>query len=228
MSFLDEVDGLKAKLGIGHLNPFMLVGICIVALLVVFAIGVLILQGFTTPGVVVEHQGNQVEGVSDDAEESNSLKTICVHVAGEVSKPGMYELRDGARVSDAVDAAGGMLDSADQLSVNLARQVSDGEQIIVMSRDANEQSVNDGGKGDTAASGANVESQPQQAASGKVNINTAGVSELTSLDGVGDATAQKIIAYRQANGSFSSIEEIKKVSGIGDKKFEAIKDRITV
>ena len=62
----------------------------------------------------------------------------------------------------------------------------------------------------------------------KVNINTASASELTSLDGVGDATAAKIIAYRQANGSFSSIEEIKKVSGIGDKKFEAIKDSITV
>lgn len=74
-----------------------------------------------------------------------------------------------------------------------------------------------------AASGANPSS-----AMGKVNINTASAAELTSLDGVGDATAAKIIAYRQANGSFSSIEEIKKVSGIGDKKFEALKDRITV
>ena len=64
--------------------------------------------------------------------------------------------------------------------------------------------------------------------SNKVNINTASVSELVSLDGVGESTAEKIIAYRQSNGSFASIEDIKKVSGIGDKKFEAIKDRITV
>ncbi len=223
MSFLDEVDSLKAKLGIGSINPIALLGVAFAVLAAVIAIAVLAWGGFTEPGVVVEH-GENIESAQGRTEEAPSA-TLCVHVAGEVEKPGMYELPQGARVSDAVSAAGGITESADQLSVNLARPVSDGEQIIVQSKvEADAQTPSMG-----PAQGGSTASAPQPSSSqGKVNINTASASELTSLDGVGDATAAKIIAYRQANGSFSSIEEMKKVSGIGDKKFEAIKDSITV
>ena len=223
MSFLDEVDSFKAKLGIGVVNPFVFVGVCILALGVVFAIGVTLWGGFTSPGVVVEHQDTSE---SSELNEQAASTTLCVHVVGEVVNPGMYELGSGARVSDAVNAAGGMLESADQLSVNLAREVSDGEQIVVSARASSAEASGDGAASPSVCGFAS--NQNQTAATGKININTASASELTSLDGVGDATATKIIAYRQENGSFSAIEDIKKVSGIGDKKFEAIKDHITV
>ena len=225
MSFLDEVDSLKAKLGIGTVNPFVLLGVAIVAFVAVIFIAVLVWGGFTEPGVVVERD-SKTEAVQKQEQEQEALPaTLCIHVAGEVGSPGMYELPQGARVSDAVNAAGGMTEAADQLSVNLARPVSDGEQIVVHSKvetSAQTSSL------DAVQSVAPAASSQSPALQGKVNINTASASELTSLDGVGEATAAKIIAYRQTNGSFSSIEEIKNVSGIGDKKFEAIKDSITV
>ena len=226
MSFLDEVDSLKAKIGITATNPLVLVGVVVVVVAIAFVIGAALWSGFTSPGVVV---GHKEETSSVDTAEQAEPKKICVHVVGEVAKPGMYELEEGARVSDGIDAAGGMLGGADQLSINLARQLSDGEQVVVSSKASSDVSAAASLPSDVqgtrsgAASGANPSS-----VMGKVNINTASAAELTSLDGVGDATAAKIIAYRQANGSFSSIEEIKKVSGIGDKKFAALKDRITV
>lgn len=220
MSFLDEVDSLKAKLGIGKINPLALVGVCIALCAVALAVGLTLWGSFTQPGIVVERQDNAAE----DGGESISETVLCVHVVGEVAHPGMYELKSGARVSDAIEAAGGMLEDADQLSVNLARSVSDGEQIVVAAVVANE--GNAPSSQETPSS--NSSSDRSSSVSGKVNINTANVSELTSLDGIGQATAEKIVAYRQANGSFPTIDAIKNVSGIGDKKFEAIKDRITV
>lgn len=116
-------------------------------------------------------------------------------------------------------------ENADQLSINLARQVTDGEQIVV-------QAYIEAEPGNSESTGASDSGLPSssntEVLSSKVNINTASASELTTLDGIGESTAAKIIAYRQANGSFASIEDIKKVSGIGDRKYEAIKDRITV
>lgn len=116
-------------------------------------------------------------------------------------------------------------ENADQLSINLARQVTDGEQIVV-------QAYIEAEPGNSESTGASNSGLPSssntEVLSSKVNINTASASELTTLDGIGESTAAKIIAYRQANGSFASIEDIKKVSGIGDRKYEAIKDRITV
>ena len=117
------------------------------------------------------------------------------------------------------------IENADQLSINLARQVTDGEQIVV-------QAYIEAEPGNSESTGASDSGLPSssntEVLSSKVNINTASASELTTLDGIGESTAAKIIAYRQANGSFASIEDIKKVSGIGDRKYEAIKDRITV
>ena len=225
MPFLDEVDSLKAKMGIGKANPLVLLGVALVAVVVVVFIAIALWGGFTSPGVVVEHK--EEVPAADSTGQVAPVK-ICVHVVGEVANPGMYELEEGARVSDVIDAAGGMLDDADQLSVNLARPLTDGEQVVVSSKTAAEDAAPASSPDNQSSSNATTSGKGTPASAGKVNINTASASELTSLDGVGDATAAKIIAYRQANGSFSSVEEIKKVSGIGDKKFEAIKDRITV
>ena len=222
MTFLDDVDSLKAKVGIGSTSPLVLLGLSAVIIAVVLSIGFMAWGSFTSSGIVVEHSGKSTQS---QEYESSSSQLIYVHIAGEVSNPGMYELKHDARVSVAIDAAGGLTENADQLSINLARQVTDGEQIVVQAYIEAEP----GNSESTDASDSGLPSSSNtEVLSSKVNINTASASELTTLDGIGESTAAKIIAYRQANGSFASIEEIKKVSGIGDKKYEAIKDRITV
>lgn len=222
MTFLDDVDSLKAKVGIGSTSPLVLLGLCAVIIAVVLSIGYMAWGSFTSSGIVLEHSG---EAPQTQESENSSSQLIYVHIAGEVQNPGMYQLESDSRVSDAIDAAGGLTESADQLSVNIARQVTDGEQIVV--RAYSEPESGTGESIDSSDSG--VSSSPATGVfTDKVNINTASASELITLDGVGESTAAKIIAYRQANGSFASIEDIKKVSGIGDKKYEAIKDRITV
>ena len=222
MTFLDDVDSLKAKVGIGSTSPLVLFGLSAVIIAVVLSIGFMAWGSFTSSGIVVEHSEKSTQS---QEYENPSSQLIYVHIAGEVSNPGMYELKQDARVSDAIDAAGGLTENADQLSINLARQVTDGEQIVVQAyieaEPGNSESTGASGRGLPSSSNTEV-------LSSKVNINIASASELTTLDGIGESTAAKIIAYRQANGSFASIEDIKKVSGIGDRKYEAIKDRITV
>jgi competence protein ComEA len=130
-----------------------------------------------------------------------------IHVVGAVREPGLYELPAGDRVIDAVAAAGGFTAVADQAQVNLARVISDGEQLVVPRKGAT-----------PTASGATT--------GDKVNINTADATALEALDGIGPALAQRILDFRQSNGRFSSVNDIQKVTGIGDKKFAAIKDHI--
>ena len=132
----------------------------------------------------------------------------------------------GARIQDAVTAAGGFTEEADQLSVNLARVVTDGEQIVVGSLSADGAASN--ASAGASSSGSTANGSSNVSSNGKVNINTATSEQLCTLSGIGESTAAKIIAYRQQNGSFSSVEDLKNVSGIGDKKFAAIKDSITV
>lgn len=138
---------------------------------------------------------------------------IQVHVGGEVVTPGLYKLEDGARINDAIQAAGGFTENANKDSLNLAKILEDGEQLVIPS------------KSGTSAEGGGASSSTNN---GKVNINTADLATLQTLSGVGPATAQKIIDFRTANGKFKSIEDIKKVSGIGDKTFEKFKDQICV
>lgn len=150
---------------------------------------------------------------NNNDELKSELRKIQVHVAGEVNKPGVYKLDEGSRIMDAVTAAGGFTAKADQNSLNLAKVLEDGEQILINSVDA---SLNQSSQSNSATN------------NGKVNINTADLTLLQTLNGVGPSTAQKIIDYRNANGKFKAIEDLKKVSGIGDKTFEKFKDQICV
>ncbi len=124
-------------------------------------------------------------------------------------QPGLYELRDGDRAVDAVAAAGGFTEAADAAGLNLARFVSDGEQIIVPAI------------GEAPAAG-------PAGVPGKVNLNTADAALLDTLPGVGPATAAKILAWREQNGRFESIEDLLDVGGIGQAKFESLRDLVTV
>jgi competence protein ComEA len=145
---------------------------------------------------------------------------IVVDVEGAVRSPGVYTLAAGSRVIDAVRAAGGATSSADIASVNLARPVADGERIYIPRRGevAPAQAA-----GDPGASGAGSSS-----AGGKVNINTASEKELEDLPGIGEVIAQRIVDYRTQHGPFHDIKDLLKVEGIGQKKFDSIKDHVTV
>jgi competence protein ComEA len=137
---------------------------------------------------------------------------LVVHVAGAVVHPGVVILDPGARVMDAVQQAGGPLPDAELDSLNLAQPVSDGQKITVPRKG---ESVGNGGG--NASPG-----------SGKVNINTAGKEELERLPGIGPTLAQRILDYREAHGGFRSVEELRKVSGIGPKKFEELKGLVEI
>ncbi|PKQ15938.1 MAG: competence protein ComEA [Actinobacteria bacterium HGW-Actinobacteria-7] len=152
------------------------------------------------------------------AVQPSAATTACVvvHVVGCVRHPGVYELDAGSRVVDAVDAAGGSLPDAVLSAVNLARIVTDGEQIVVPDEDDRALTSSNSPPGGASSGGA---SAPQA----QVNINTADAAALESLPGVGPSTAAKIVADRDANGPYASVDDLTRVSGIGPKKLEQLK-----
>lgn len=151
--------------------------------------------------------------------------SVVVHVDGAVAAPGVYELAESARVNDVVIAAGGLLAEADTSTINLAAPVSDGAKVHIPTVEE----LGAGAQGASSDSGAGgVPAGSAPAVPSLVNINTATTEELQRLPGVGEATATAIIEDRQANGPFSSPEDLMRVSGIGEKKFAKIKAHICV
>lgn len=180
-------------------------------------------------------EGESASGYDDQAaagsgaDETAPLDgTIYVDVGGAVKTPMLAELPDGSRVDDAIRAAGGLKKEADMTNVNRAEFLVDGQKVFIPSFALDE----DGNVIESAASfdasGAEAAGAGNADPSGKVNINTADSAQLQTLNGVGPATAQKIIDYRDSSGRFTSIEDIKNVSGIGDKTFDKLKDHICV
>jgi competence protein ComEA len=156
---------------------------------------------------------------------------IFVHVLGAVRRSGLFELREGARVMDAVAAAGGLTETADPAGVNLARPVADGEQLYVPAFGEAQPGAppgpSVGGASGGGASGGGA-ADGGAVAGAKVNLNSAAAPELESLPRIGPAMAQRIIDYREANGRFTSVEELRNVTGIGEKTFDGLKDLVTV
>ncbi len=168
-----------------------------------------------------------VENSNETVEENNK---IVVHITGEVNYPGVVVLKEGARVVDAIEAGGGETDKADLGSLNLAYMLSDGEKIYVPNKEETSQE-NQEREYITSAKADSEQSENGAKSTGtnlKININTAKQEELTQITGVGESTAKKIIEYRTQNGKFKSIEDIKNIPGIGDSKFNAMKEEITV
>lgn len=150
--------------------------------------------------------------------ESNPIpEVIMVDIKGQVANPGVYELQTGARAKDAIQAAGGFLETAETLSINLAMVIQD-EMVLYVPE-----------IGEEAAVPAIQAQQPAAAEAGSlVNLNTATAEELMTLTGIGPSKAEAILSYRTENGNFQSIEDLTKVTGIGDKTFEKLKEAITV
>ena len=173
-------------------------------------------RGRATEGLFRGQGGVEIERAetaSEKAEEEPQEEpvTLVVHVDGMVGTPGVYELTEGARVSDAVTAAGGLAEGADTSSLNLAAPLADGEKVHVPAE----------GEEATTSSGG--------ASSGDlVNLNNASVEQLDELPGVGEATARAIIEDREANGPFTTPEDLMRVSGIGEKKFAKLEGMICV
>lgn len=145
---------------------------------------------------------------SDSPEEIKSPK-IYVHVAGSVKSPGIYQLESGTRVYDAVLAAGGFTAKANQASVNMARALNDGEQLLISSQN-------------------DVQSFENSMVSSLISLNQASASQLEDLPGVGPALAGRMIDWRTANGGFKAKEDLLNVAGIGDKLFASVKDLVTL
>ena len=191
---------LRLGLGAGVVLVLVLAGVAVL-------VSALSSHGSTATAAAPPSSPRAVHSVSPSTADA---PTAFVHVFGQVKSPGLYALPAGSRIVDAVSAAGGFTALADQSALNLAQAIEDGQQIVVAAQGATAQ----------ASAGANV-------AGGKVDLNTADATALQTLDGIGPALAQRILAYRTAHGGFRTVNDLQNVTGIGPKKFAAIKANVS-
>lgn len=189
----------KRKKVIGSLIILLLVVICLVVGYVV-----------SKPKVEIKESDLFVESTPVI---NNEVKNITVEIKGMVKQPGVYTLNPGSRVEDLIKKSGGFLEDADTDSIVLVKKLKEEDCIIVKQ------------KGDTNNT---INNEMNVLSNGKIDINTATKEQLDSISGVGPVTAQKILEYRSKNGRFQSLEDLKKIGGIGDKTLNKFKDKIDV
>ena len=198
----------------------------VACVIMIVLVGVAVGGDIARPGITVD-RAKQEDAGSDvvETKSEEGQRTVLVHVDGAVACPGVYELTgESPRVNDAVTCAGGLADGADTTNMNLAATVSDGEKVHVpFTEEAAPMTV----AGTPVGEGATGVGGKSQVA-GLVNINTANEAELQTLNGVGEATASAIVRERASNGPFTSPEDLMRVTGIGEKKFEKLKDQVCV
>ena len=158
---------------------------------------------------------------------------IFVHIDGYINNPGVYEIKENDRIKTLIDKAGGFKEGYSIKNINLAAKLSDGDKIYIpsvseekVSENNNNININSSGKGQNVKTDRNNVSVMKN--NSKININTANISELKQITGIGESTANKIIDYRENVGKFKKIEDIKEVKGIGDAKYESLKNKITI
>lgn len=217
-------------------------GIFVVLIIVIIASGILYCSsGFKelkkndTETIFIDDEGKDLSDDSskessskeEGAEKSSSNnkseakeKNITVEIKGEVKKPDVYILKDNSIVKDLIDEAGGLTENADITNINRAKQLQNHELVYI----GNKNDISQG----TLQTITPQNSSTSNTTQSMININSATSDELKTLNGIGDAKAKSIVEYRDKNGGFKSIEDIKNVDGIGDKMFEKIKDSITI
>jgi len=207
------------------LNKKQKIIIMIIAIFMVLFIGFYIVRK-TNSSQYVELETEEKEIIENIIKKEEILEdekqNVIIHVVGEVKKQGIVQVKENSRISDVIEAAGGATSEADLSKINLAYAVKDGQKIYVPN-------INDETDIEIVIenAGENVLEDNNEKSS-KVNINTATQTELETLNGVGPSTALKIINYRKENGNFERIEDIKNVPGIGDAKFESLKESICI
>lgn len=164
-------------------------------------------------------------GEEEVVEETDEYEEIILHIIGAVKNPGIVKIREGSRIVDVIEAAGGITDNADTSKINLAYVVEDGQKIFVPSIT---DEITEETEYATSKSGDNIIIDNNEGENVMVNINKATQTELETLPGIGPAMALRIIEHREENGNFENIEDIKNVKGIGDAKFKNIKNNICV
>jgi competence protein ComEA len=204
-------------------GPRVRIAVGAAVVLFIAAVAVAAMLSFAASGGgeqgVIEASGHASDSVVDGPRAAAEVGTapLLVHVLGAVARPGLVELSAGARVVDAVAAAGGFTAEADPAGVNLARPVVDGEQLVVLAVGQAPPAATGGTSGGSAASG-----------DGLVHLNTADVAALDTLPRIGPALAQRIIDWREANGPFTSVDQLLEVAGIGDAVFSGLADRVAL
>ena len=219
----------KVKSFIEKLNIKQRIGIAVAALLIIVLAFIWLynIYGNDSPKNENKKQtesNNEVEFKFGLKEKEN--KTIMVDISGEVVTPGVVKLTEGARIIDAITAAGGKTEDADLSKVNLAYILEDGVQLYIprynekLEKDILQTEPGVG----IVQEGINTTSKKDT----RININTASKEKLTTLPGIGPGTADKIIEHRSKNGKFKTADEVKKIPGIGENKFKSLKDKITI
>ena len=193
-------------------------GLALLAVLVVAGAVFWYVRSLPRPVTIATTGGTRPAGVAATSSPSPSPAPLLVHVAGRVRHPGVYQLHQGDRVIDAIQAAGGTLRGADLRSINLAAQLTDGEQIVVLRK----------GGGSVAAQAASGSAGASGTGSALVNLNTATLDQLEALPGIGPVLAQRIMDYREQHGPFASVDDLSNVSGIGDAHMEDLRPLVTV
>lgn len=164
---------------------------------------------------------------TDSVQKSARKQKLMVDVKGAVKKPGVYEVKPGMRVVDGIELAGGLTESADRKNINMALQLSD-QQVVYIPIKGEIKDFDPKHLMGTAGNAGNESLASSSSAGELVNINTADKNALLTLNGIGDKKADQIISYREEQGGFKTIDDLKQVQGIGDKIFAGLKDSITV
>lgn len=198
-------------------GPLIVIGLVVVAVAV--AVSFFAPWGHSAPMGVSTPLAHSSTGGTNDFSASLSDDGTWVHVVGAVRTPGLYSVAIGSRVVDAIMAAGGLTDNADECGINLARPLNDGEQLVVPARVGDATGC---GAAGTGASGGGA-----GGASAPISLSRADTAVLDSLPGIGPTLAQRIIDWRTANGGFTSVDQLRDVSGIGEKLFATLQPLVT-
>lgn len=199
-------------------------------IVVVLIIIMCIVIGYYIISKTEKYDYSDIEKISNIIEEDQEVddniieNKIVIHITGEVEEEGVIELEKGARISDAIEEAGGTTEEADLSNVNLAYSLSDGQKVKIPNINEKDEEI----IVVKEKAGDNIIIEGNKSKEEKININKAAQTEIETLPGIGPSTALKIITYRNEHGKFKNIEDIKNVSGIGDSKFENIKEYICV
>ena len=212
-----------------NLNKKQKIILIIIIICIIIFISIYIIKKINNSNSYISMETEEIERKEENIDdtflsEDKKKNEIVIHITGAVVKEGIVKVENGSRISDVIEKAGGITENADLSKINLAYIVEDGQKIYVPRLDDEDDvtTVKDD------AGEQVIKEDDNKSSFNKVNINTATQTELETLNGIGTSTALKIINYRNESGNFKKIEDIKNVPGIGDSKFESIKEYISV